>query len=482
MVANLDVLDFDGQFSPVGHGVSRIHRQVGNHLLHLPGVCLDAAEAGRQDNGQVDVLADQAPEHALHPGNQRVEIHHLGLQDLLAAEGEQLAGQRSRSLSGPANFLQVLMQRVVVCHLRQCEFSRSVDDGEEIVEVVRDAAGELANRLHLLRLLELTFKRLPRGDVDGDAEQTGRRSVRLVRHLRAAMDPVGTGVRPDDPKLHRVVTLAADRSTDRCLHVAPIIGMNQLEEFLGGLRRLVRREAVQGRHGGGPRQLVRRELNLPHPHPCRAEREIRALPAFAQRLLTMEEGSFRLLALAPCLRLLKGSMHRRHKPVQVTLQQVVGRADLQASDRLFFADRAGKDDHRRLGPLLLCPFQCSDPVVAGQVVVGDDEIERLARQRCLETVLTGCLDDLAGQTLRFQLVVDQLRIMRVVFQMEHSDRICHVPVYLSCSDLSAAAETARRGFVDDSPERAEMFDGFDEFLELDRLDHVGIDAQFVAAK
>ena len=31
------------------------------------------------------------------------------------------------------------------------------DDGEQVVEVVRDAAGEPADRLHLLRLLELAL-------------------------------------------------------------------------------------------------------------------------------------------------------------------------------------------------------------------------------------------------------------------------------------------------------------------------------------
>jgi hypothetical protein len=35
------------------------------------------------------------------------------------------------------------------------------DDGEQVVEVVRHAAGKSADRLHLLRLVELLFEPLP---------------------------------------------------------------------------------------------------------------------------------------------------------------------------------------------------------------------------------------------------------------------------------------------------------------------------------
>ena len=39
------------------------------------------------------------------------------------------------------------------------DIDRAGDDGEHVVEVVRDAAGELADRLHLLRLPQLLFGR-----------------------------------------------------------------------------------------------------------------------------------------------------------------------------------------------------------------------------------------------------------------------------------------------------------------------------------
>ena len=58
------------------------------------------------------------------------------------------------------------------------------DDGlQQIVEIMRDAARQLADRLHLLRLRELGFQRLLLGGVD-QVENGARFSIR-ARHERA---------------------------------------------------------------------------------------------------------------------------------------------------------------------------------------------------------------------------------------------------------------------------------------------------------
>ena len=46
---------------------------------------------------------------------------------------------------------------------------------EQIVEVVRDAAGELADRFHLLRLAQLRLDPLFVGDVSDEQQQRGSR-------------------------------------------------------------------------------------------------------------------------------------------------------------------------------------------------------------------------------------------------------------------------------------------------------------------
>ena len=47
-----------------------------------------------------------------------------------------------------------MLERKVLLH----QLAVAGDDGEQIVEVVRDAAGEAADRLELLRLMELRFE------------------------------------------------------------------------------------------------------------------------------------------------------------------------------------------------------------------------------------------------------------------------------------------------------------------------------------
>ena len=77
--------------------------------------------------------------------------------------------------------------------------------GQQIVEVVRDAAGQLADRLHLLRLGELDFEALLLGHVDemqGERLFAGRATVEAIgeQHQPAL-------VRPRDPNFDRFAVL-----------------------------------------------------------------------------------------------------------------------------------------------------------------------------------------------------------------------------------------------------------------------------------
>ena len=83
-----------------------------------------------------------------------------GLERLLAREGEQPAGQRGGALRALQRHLLGARdprdrgRRRQFGHLPADHVEAAEDDGEQIVEVVRDAAGELADRFHLLRLPE----------------------------------------------------------------------------------------------------------------------------------------------------------------------------------------------------------------------------------------------------------------------------------------------------------------------------------------
>ena len=107
---------------------------------------------------QLDLLAQQPREHAVHALDHVVEAEHLRLEHLLAAVREQLLGQRRGPFAGAAHLLDVAAHRVVVGHLGEGEVAVARDRGQQVVEVVRDPARELADRLHLLRLAELLLE------------------------------------------------------------------------------------------------------------------------------------------------------------------------------------------------------------------------------------------------------------------------------------------------------------------------------------
>ena len=95
-------------------------------------------------------------------------FNNLGRQHLLAAEGQQLAGQRSGAIGGVGDLLGRAAQRGVGADALQQELGVPGDHHQQIVEVVGDAAGEAADGFHLLRLAELLFEGAALGDVFGE--------------------------------------------------------------------------------------------------------------------------------------------------------------------------------------------------------------------------------------------------------------------------------------------------------------------------
>ena len=113
------------------------------------------------------MLADQAAQHLLHIDHQRVQVEDLGLQHLAAAEGQQLAGQRRRLLRRSINLLHLAAQLLFKLLPFQHHAGIALDDGQHIVEVVGNSAGERADGFHPLGDAKLLFQALALADVDG---------------------------------------------------------------------------------------------------------------------------------------------------------------------------------------------------------------------------------------------------------------------------------------------------------------------------
>jgi sodium-dependent dicarboxylate transporter 2/3/5 len=147
-----DVGGLDAERAPSRHRVACVHREIEQHLLELARVGVDASGAGAEREQQVDVLADEPPEDRTHLAHRAVEVEDLPLQHLLAAEGQELAGEPGRAIRSLLDQVHVLPEGIVRLEPSQEQCAAPGDDGEEIVEVVGDPAREAADRFHLLGL------------------------------------------------------------------------------------------------------------------------------------------------------------------------------------------------------------------------------------------------------------------------------------------------------------------------------------------
>ena len=183
----------------LGHGVAGVDRQIHQHLLDLAGIRVHDAEVIVEHRGDLDVLAQQAPQHlerVLDDGAQ-IECHRL--DHLAAGKREQLASQSSRPFGRLRDLLDAAAGRVVRLQVQHRQLGVAEDRGQQVVEVVSDAAGEPADALQLLGLRELVLESAALGDVLDQAVVADQRSVgRVLRHRRRANPPDGA-VLADDP-------------------------------------------------------------------------------------------------------------------------------------------------------------------------------------------------------------------------------------------------------------------------------------------
>ena len=160
-LVQLDVRCLNGQFAAFGHGVARVDRKVHDDLLDLAGVGFDVPEPAPRERRQVDVGPEQPAEHLLHPGESVVQVQYSRIEHLLPAEGEELPREVRRAHSSRPDLLDVRAQGLAGLEIASDHLGVAEDHGQEVIEIVRDAARESPDSLHLLRLKELSFQTPP---------------------------------------------------------------------------------------------------------------------------------------------------------------------------------------------------------------------------------------------------------------------------------------------------------------------------------
>ncbi len=106
---------------------------------------------------EFDLFADQPLQQHGQVRQRIAHVEHLRTQRLAARERQQLPNQRRGARRVLLDLHDVLERRIGRLVRVQQEVVRHHDGGQDVVEVMRDAAGELSHRLHLLRLREISL-------------------------------------------------------------------------------------------------------------------------------------------------------------------------------------------------------------------------------------------------------------------------------------------------------------------------------------
>ena len=123
-----------------------------------PGSARTGAEVAAVLDDQLDGLAEQALQQMRHFGHDVGKLEDLRAKRLLAGESEQLAGQAGGAVGVRLDLLDVVIVAVAGRVAHHHQVAMADDRGQDIVEIVGDAAGELADRLHLGRLRDLALE------------------------------------------------------------------------------------------------------------------------------------------------------------------------------------------------------------------------------------------------------------------------------------------------------------------------------------
>ena len=169
-----DVAGLDRQLAALRHGIARVHREVEQGGLQLRGIDHGQPDLAFRAGFQLHLFSEGSPQQMVGFQDDLVQIDHARLQRLLSREGQQAAHEIGAAIGGLQGDLGGLAGARVCAGPFGQHVQIADDHGQEIVEVVGDAAGQLADAFHLLRLGQLAFRHPAIGHILADGDDAGR--------------------------------------------------------------------------------------------------------------------------------------------------------------------------------------------------------------------------------------------------------------------------------------------------------------------
>ena len=142
----------DRDLAAVRHRIARVDQDVQQGHLEMRRIEHAGRQPGAQVESQLDPVAQRTRQHLGEIEDLGVDVQRFRFQALLACEGQQLLGELAGAHGGALGAFQGDARLVRPAQVEQRHFEVAVDDLQQVVEVVRHAGRELADRFHLLRL------------------------------------------------------------------------------------------------------------------------------------------------------------------------------------------------------------------------------------------------------------------------------------------------------------------------------------------
>jgi len=384
---------------------------------------MNRPQAGVHVDVEANVRGDDAPEHVLDLRHQGVQIEHLRLEHLAPAEGQQLRDQSAGALTRLADFLQIGHETGLVRDLLLFEQELAVaqDCRQQVVEVMRNAAGQMANRLHLLCLPKLFLgqaQRLLRGAAGGDLRADLQDLPRAVRQIDRHTPGLEPALRARAQVRHRFVLVAARLSRlengamarDRLGHViggGAQGGIALANQILYGVP-VQRRDRFVGEDEAARRILQRDQARVAVDHQ-------------AQHVPLDLEIPLRVAALGALAGVLQLAADRGAQPRQILLGHEVVGARLENGHRRLLVNRSREDDEGKVEPLFLQAEKRAQCAEVRQREIADHQVpdfrdERLATLRF--RLHTAGVHVEAGLSEGAQ---NQVRVTTAVLHQQHAE-------------------------------------------------------------
>ena len=178
----------DADDAALGDGVAGVDHQVHQGRVELAGIQPAHRLPRARGDDEADRLADRVLEQGLGLAHEPVDPRDLRLEGLAAGEGEKLLGETLAAAGGGQGGLDHAFAPRRILRPPPHQVEGADDDGQEVVEVVRHPAGQLADGLQALRAAQ--------GDLG--PVTIGQRRVHPLGHqlvdvLQIGLDLLGVG-------------------------------------------------------------------------------------------------------------------------------------------------------------------------------------------------------------------------------------------------------------------------------------------------